>query len=135
MRILFFICFLLVVQACSKGQHGQYKKIEPAKVMKEGNGIPKISLTEKAYERLGIKSVRIPASRSVEINNSALIFDNYGKIWVFVQEANLSFHREEVTLHKVHHDLASVSFINLKEHSVVISGSAELYGTESGVGK
>lgn len=134
-----FILMLILLthlQSCIDNKHGKYKKIEPATLIKDKDGKTTVVLTPKAYERLGIRSVPVPKKDgALEISSSALIFDNHGKVWVYVLKDELSLYREEVILHKIRRDQASISFINQKNYSVVVSGSAELYGTEAGVGK
>lgn len=133
---ILIVLSLTILQSCIGEKHTKYKKVEPAHLVTAEDGRITVILTPKAYERLGIQSVSVPQKDgAMIISSSALIFDNHGKVWVYAQKEDFSFYREEVILHKVQRDQASVTFRNQKNHLIVVSGSAELYGTEAGVGK
>ena len=102
----------------------------------------RITLTEKAAQRLGIELAEAAAATgsvgSVHVPYSAVIYDAEGKAWAYVAEQPLVFVREPVTVHDVLPN-ATGGVAVLSEGPpvgtpVVSVGVAELFGTEFEVG-
>lgn len=128
----------LVLAGCGSGS--KYEKIQPYELIKGEDGINTVILTEKASERLQMESVPIVEE---EINGSthlvvpyhALIYDNNGGTWVYVNPEPLTYKRAEVTVDHIEGDKVVLSNGPEVGTQVAIASVAELYGTDTGVGK
>jgi hypothetical protein len=102
----------------------------------------RITLTERAAERLGIEISEVTAAPgaggSVRVPYSSIIYDAEGAAWAYVAESPLVFVRESVTVTDVEADAtggrAVLSRGVAAGTSVVSVGVAELFGTEFEVG-
>jgi hypothetical protein len=102
----------------------------------------RITLTERAAERLGIEVTEASAapgtSGSVWVPYSSIIYDAEGAAWAYVAEAPLVFVRQAVTVADVTPDasggLAVLSAGLAPRTTVVTVGAAELFGAEFEVG-
>jgi hypothetical protein len=102
----------------------------------------RITLTERAAERLGIEVAQAAAAPgsggSIWVPYSAVIYDAQGSAWAYVAEGPLVFVREAVTVTDVTPNdaggLAVLSQGPAPGTSVVTVGVAELFGTEFEVG-
>ncbi len=66
---------------------------------------------------------------------SAIVYDIEGGTWVYQQIAPLVYQRRRVQVQRVVDNLAAVSGDITEGSNVVITGVAELFGTEFGIGK
>lgn len=118
---------------------------EPALVepIEGSDGLYRITLTERAAQRLGIQVIDAAAepggSRSVRVPYSSIIYDADGDAWAYVVvEEPLVFERTAITVKDVVPDdsggHALLSDGLEPGQRVVAVGVAELYGTESSVG-
>ena len=131
MRKIIFTIFsgLLVLSACNH-QKSSHTKIQPSEVVKSTD--PKktatIILTPDAKNRLAIKSQAFPkgADGKQMVPISALLYDNDGSSWFFVEESPLKFHREKIRVLKTENDQISVESNFDPALPVVIQGAAEL---------
>jgi hypothetical protein len=84
-------------------------------------------------------SVRLNMTGSGEqrvvIPYAAVVYDLQGATWVYVSPEPLVFHRAPVTIDFIQGDLAILSDGPAVGTEVAIIGVAELYGTDTGVGK
>ena len=152
-----FVALVLVVlalqlAACAKAPTatGKPAKAEPAKVEKvDGSSLKRLTLTEKAAERLAIKTA---TSREAEvapkgaragagavalrkvIPYAALIYDLHGDTWAYTSPAPLTFVRHPVKVDYIQGDLAILTEGPPAGATVVTTGAAELFGAEFGVG-
>ena len=102
----------------------------------------RITLTEKAAQRLGIElahaSAATGAAGSIHLPYSAVIYDAEGNAWTYVAEQPLVFVREPVTVDNVlPNDFGGLAVLSQGPPvgtSVVSVGVAELFGTEFSVG-
>jgi hypothetical protein len=106
----------------------------------EIEGINKVTLTEKAAERLDIQTdtvreEQIDGATKLVVPHSALIYDLAGDTWVYVSPAALTFVREPVTIEAVDGERAILSEGPAAGTVVATVGVAELYGADTGVGK
>lgn len=69
------------------------------------------------------------------IPHSALLYDTKGQTWVYTNEGELSFVRAKVSVAYIEGDTVYLSDGPSAGTNVVTFGAAELYGTETGVGK
>lgn len=114
----------------------------PAKVEHlEGSELSRVTLTERAIERLGLRTVEVgeqPVSRSAAprrvVPYSSLIYDAQGVTWVYTSPQPMSFVRHKVDVEYIEGDTAVLSDGPASGTVVASVGVAELYGTEFGVG-
>lgn len=134
---------LLQFTTCQKSS-SKYKKIEPAHTEHvEGSELSKLTLTEKAVERLEILTAKIVEEAIVDgagektqkvTPYASIIYDSHGHTWVYTNPQPLIYLRHEIKIDRIIGDK-----VYLKEGPpigtvVAIQGVAELYGTESHVG-
>lgn len=105
----------------------------PAKVEKNvDTGIAKITLTERAMERLDMKTdtVNAGAGTDITVPYSALLYDANGKTWVFTNTAPGVFQRQSVTVARVEGGVVTATAGPAVGTAVVTVGATELFGAE-----
>jgi hypothetical protein len=113
---------------------------EPAHVEPiEGSELSRVTLSEKAAQRLNIQTAQIRDEQVGEttrqvIPYSALIYDPSGATWAYTNPEPLVYVRESITVDTIQGDLVVLSAGPPSGTTVVTVGAAELYGTEYGVG-
>jgi hypothetical protein len=105
----------------------------------QGSQIPQVRLTDQAMHRIGIatQAVRV-ATVTVAgrrgpykvIPYSAVIYDNDGSTWTYVETAARTFMRERITVRVIRGGTAVVSRGPAAGAMVVTVGAPELLGTE-----
>lgn len=105
-----------------------------------GSEVKRVTLTEQASERLGIKTTplteeTVAGKTKKIIPASAVIYDANGATWVYTTSRAHSFVRESITLQDLTADRAVLSAGPAAGTTVVSVGAAMLYGTELGVGE
>lgn len=109
---------------------------QPAKVRPVGeSGLSEVTLTAKAIERLGLRTVageRVGSSR-MTIPYSAVLYDANGATWAFGRTAPRTFVRQRIDVVRIDGDLAVLSGGLNGDTEIVSVGAAELYGAELGV--
>lgn len=116
-------------------------KVEPI----PGTQVHRVILSERAVERLGVKTVPVQQSRAATSNGGAasattipfpaLLYDAQGQTWVFTSPTPDTYVRERVTVARV----TAADTVELRSGPpagtlVVTVGAPELLGTELGVG-
>jgi len=105
-------------------------------VQVEGTDRSKVTLTEDAERRLGIKTqaARAAAGSSlIVIPTAALIYDVKGQTWVYTTTETRTFERQPVTVARTE-GADTVLQSGLASGALVVTvGGAELLGAESGV--
>lgn len=105
----------------------------------EGSELSRVTLSEKAAERLGIETAEV---RIEEIDGQprqiipygAVLYDPTGAAWTYTSPEPLTFVRHAITIDTIDGDRALLTE-GPEEGTVVASvGVAELYGTEYEVG-
>jgi hypothetical protein len=101
----------------------------------EGTDLSRITLTEEASARLGIKTepVRAGSARLTAISTAALLYDPDGKTWVFTSATKSVFERTAVSIDHIDGDIAYLGDGPKVGTAVVTVGVPELYGAELGV--
>jgi hypothetical protein len=133
------LCGLPATSAFAGGEAvaASVKQIKASTVEKiAGSDLKRVVLTQKAAERLDIKTGKTAAEGGVmTVPYAALVYDGKGKTWVYTNPEPLVFVRAPVVV-------ASIKgpTVMLKEGppvgtTVVVVGVAELFGAESGIGK
>jgi hypothetical protein len=121
-----------------------YTKVEPAKVEHTaGSEISKLTLTEKAMERLGVKTTPIVEGK-IEgaaddtprpfVPYSAVMYVPNGDTFVYTSPSPRTFVRQPVHIDYIERDVAVLKDGPPTGTQVVSVGAAELFGTEFGVG-
>lgn len=129
----------LQMSACDR-KASTYKKIEPAHVEHiEGSKLSKVTLTEKAVERIDLKTgpvkeQQIAGSMRKVIPYSALLYDNYGKTWLYKSTAPRTYVRHQISVDYIEGDLAILSDGPPAGTEIVTLAAAELLGAEIGIG-
>jgi len=100
-----------------------------------GTDLNRLTLTEKAAERLGLETVPVStqemdgAERMV-IPYAALLYDPSGQAWVYVNVEPLVFVRQEITVDSIDGDEVFLSEGPEAGATVVTLGATELFGSE-----
>ena len=109
------------------------EKISPSQLEPiEGTDLSKVILTEKAAERIGIKTA--PAN-GTSVPYSAVIYDIEGNTWIYTNPEPLTFVREQIVIDHIEGDMAILAERLPSDLNVVTVGVPELWGTETGVSK
>ena len=153
-RFVALVLVVLAVQlaACAKAPAaaGKAAKSEPATVEKiDGSAIRRLTLTQKASDRLAIKTATAreadmapkgsPAGAGTAVPRkvipyAALVYDLHGDTWTYTSPAPLTFVRHQVKVDYIQGDLAILNDGPAIGATVVTAGAAELFGSEFGVG-
>jgi RND family efflux transporter MFP subunit len=86
-------------------------------------------------ERVNVRLAGKSSETAIVVPHSALLHDIHGGTWVYVRTAPHVYARRRVEVKDVVNNLALLSRGPDVNEPVVISGAAELYGVEFGVGK
>jgi hypothetical protein len=127
--------------ACGQASSTAATKIQPSKVEKiDGSDFNRVVLTEKAAQRLNIQTAAVGeeqvngAQRKV-IPYSAVIYGLKGETWAYTNPAPFTFVRELITVDYIEGDKVVLKDGPAAGVTIVTVGVAELYGTDTGVGK
>jgi hypothetical protein len=107
----------------------------------QGTELSKVILSQRAAERLGIRTDRVRLQRQPGagtrkvIAHGAVLYDEQGDTWTFTSPAPLTFLRQKIDI-----DYITGSSVVLRDGppagtTVVTEGAAELLGAELGVGE
>jgi hypothetical protein len=134
------IAATLLIAACGQAPSGSAPKIVPATVEKGDGGINRVTLTEKAAERLAIQTAQVREEQVDGVQRkiipyASLIYDLQGKTWTYTSPARLTFVRQAITVDHIDGDRVVLSDGPAAGTEVVTVGVAELYGTDTGIGK
>ncbi len=142
-RWMFVAAILAVVplSACRQNS-GAHQKIEPAHVEHvEGSALSRVTLTEKAMERVGVETTPVreakvsrSESQRMVVPYSSLLYDPHGKTWVYTSPEPRLFVRHNIEVDYIEGDLVVLSDGPPTGTEVVTVGVAELYGTEFEMG-
>lgn len=137
-RMVLLLCWvLLLMLALTAGAIDPSKKSGPSTVEPiAGTKLNRITLTQKAVERLDIRTAKVntDATGAIVAPYAAVLYDINGSAWVYTNPEPFVYVRHPIVI-------SSISGLNatLKEGPsvgtlVVIVGAAELYGAENGIG-
>ena len=108
---------------------------EPAELQKVRGEMPRVKLTPRAAERLGIEVARVStAPGATVVGYSALLYDPDGHTWVYASPEPKVFVRMPVVVERVVGQYVVLSAGPAAGTKVVVVGAAELYGVEEDVG-
>lgn len=111
-------------------------KAKPAIVESvDGTELKRLTLTQKAAERIGIQTVLTvdDAGRKI-VPYSSVIYDPSGATWVYTSPEPLKFIRAKIVVERINGDQAVLAEGPAAGTQVVSVGAIELYGTEFEVG-
>ena len=139
--VLILILLGVPLAACGQTSTATAKKIQPATVEKiDGSDFNRVVLTEKAAQRLDIKTALINeeqvngAQRKV-IPYAAVVYGLKGETWAYTNPAPLTFIRQAITIDYIDGDKVVLKDGPASGTAIVTVGVAELYGTDTGIGK
>lgn len=141
MAIAALIVALQLVACQQKESH--YEHIEPAHLEHiEGSMLSKLTLTEKAVERIGVQTALVAEEMIAHsapqlmpvVPYSALIYDAEARVWVYTNPEPRTYLRHEVKVDFIKDGKAVLLEGPPVGAIVVTQGAAELYGAEYEVG-
>jgi hypothetical protein len=112
-------------------------KLEPV----QGTGLSKVILSQRAAERLGIRTDRVRLEKQAGagtrkvIAHAAVLYDESGDTWTFTSPEPLTFLRERIDIDHITGGSAVLLNGPPAGTTVVTVGAAELLGAELGVGE
>jgi hypothetical protein len=142
MFVVLLILAALLLGACSQTQAADAaSKVQPAVVEAiEGTELNRLTLTEKAAERLDIQTSQVreeqvDGTQRLVVPYSAVIYDLEGKTWIYISPSPLTYVREPVTVDHIEGDMVVLTEGPATGTEVVTVGVPELYGADTGIGK
>jgi multidrug efflux pump subunit AcrA (membrane-fusion protein) len=127
----------LLVAGCGGSSSGS--EPTPAAVVEEieGTDTSRIILTEKAAQRLQIKTAAVQAGEGTQtvIPYSAVAYEPNGDTFAYVNPEPLTFVRHPIVVDRVDGDSAILTEGPKPGAMVATVGVAELFGTEIGIGQ
>lgn len=129
----------LHLAACQQAAEKK-EKVAPAHVEHiEGEEVSRVTLTEKAAERLGltldlVREERVGGAMRKVVPYGAVLYDPAGRTWVYTSPDSLAFVRREIVVDYIAGDLAVLSDGPPAGTRVVTLGATELHGAEFEIG-
>ena len=100
----------------------------------EGSDVPRVILTEDAVGRLDIQEADVArAGRETVIPYAAVFYTADGDTWTYTNPDPLTFVRVPISVDRIEGDQVFLTDGPAVGTAVVTLGSAELFGTETGV--
>jgi hypothetical protein len=101
----------------------------------KGSPLKQVTLSPDAARRLGIRLAPVSTGAgTLQVPYGAVLYDPQGAAWTFVARRPRVFVRHPITVDRVEGDTAILSTGPPAGTNVVIVGSAQLYGAETGLG-
>lgn len=144
-KTYWLIIIILIVSGClfyvasrigeDTSSHMSENEHAPARVESTGQkGLNRVTLTERAAERLDIKTVAVSGNQRT-VPYSSIIYGLYGETWIYTNPEPFTYIRERVQIDHVDDSRAFLSE-SLSTNTVVVTvGVPELFGVEHGVGR
>ena len=134
--ILIVIVLSLPLSACAPQSVGEEESRPVHLVPITGTDLNRITLTEKAAERLGLQTStvldqQINGAKRLVVPYAALLYDASGSAWVYVNVEPLVFVRQSIIVDFIKGDEAVLSEGPQAGAVVVTLGATELFGSES----
>ena len=134
--ILMAVFSLLPLSACAPAapvdEEERPVQLEPI----AGTDLNRITLTEKAAERLGVETVTVQTQQVDGVDRlviplAALLYDPNGGTWVYINVEPLVFERRAITVENISGDQVILSDGPESGAQIVTMGATELFGSES----
>lgn len=108
--------------------------VAAAIVEEAGPDLPRLKLTDKAVDRLGLTTVKVTkgAGSALKIPYGALIYDASGKTWIYTNPEPRTFIRAAVAVDRITGNMVQLNSGPPAGTDVVTVGAAELFGVEFG---
>jgi hypothetical protein len=140
--LLLLAALSLGAAACARADTGAESpgdsvRLEPV----QGTELSKVILSQRAAERLGIRTDRVRLQRQPGagtrkvIAHGAVLYDEHGDTWTFTSPAPLTFLRQKIDIDYITGRIVVVRDGPPVGTTVVTVGAAELLGAELGVGE
>jgi hypothetical protein len=125
----------LVLSGCASVEEKEETLKDPATLEPiEGSDVSLVRLTEEAAVRLDIEvDPVLDAGTGTTIPYAAVFYTATGETWTYTNPEPLAFVRVPIVVDRIRGDRVFLSDGPPSGMSVVTQGSAELYGTETGV--
>jgi len=127
----------LLLAGCGDSSHdAEHHKIHPATVEPiADSGISRITLTDRAAERLGIQLAEVSRQGDrLVAPYGALLYDASGGEWVYVSPQSMVFKRTRVEVDRIKGDQLYLQTGPEPGTKVVTVGAPELFGAEFEIG-
>jgi hypothetical protein len=143
MSVILLVVVGLTLVACGASSEAVAKEAPAMVEAIDGSEFKLVTLTERAAERLGIASepVReetLDGGTMKVVPYASVIYGVHGETWAYIRNPGadaLAFVRVPLTVERIEGDLAILAEGPEVGAEVITVGVAELYGTETGVGK
>ncbi len=125
----------LLLAGCATVAEEEEALNEPATLESiEGSDVSRVTLTQEAAERLDIKADPVlDVGTETVIPYAAVFYSAAGDTWTYTNPESLTFVRVPIVVDRIRGDRVFLSEGPPAGMEVVTQGSAELYGTETGV--
>jgi hypothetical protein len=121
---------------CGEAVESKFIPEPPAMAEKLAAGLTRITLTESASKRLGIRFEEMSSSeRGLQAPFAVVLYDNHGGEWVYISPQPNVFVRASVKIVRVEGNMAQFLAGPPAGTKLVTDGAAQLLGIESGVGQ
>jgi hypothetical protein len=137
LKVAAFIACLAASGPSALAVEGPIKKILPARVEATNDAkIMKVTLTQKAAERLGvvIDEVRADLSGRLIVPYASVLYDLSGKTWVYISADPLTFVRGAVVIDTIKGDNVYLTDGPPAGTKVLAAGVPQVFGSEAKVG-
>jgi hypothetical protein len=138
--VTIIILAALALGACTPVTKVTSSGVKAAIVEKiEGTEFNRLTLTEKAAQRLGIETIAVHQEQvngmsQMVIPYGAVVYDVKGNTWIYTTSAPLTYVRTSITIAQIKDDMAVLKDALAANTEVVTVGVSELYGLDTGVG-
>ncbi len=125
----------LILSACAHLPEEEEAINEPATLVAiEGSDVSRITLTERAVERVDVQvSPVVDAGSGTVIPYGAVFYTATGETWAYTNPEPLTYVRVPIVVDRISGDRAFLSDGPPSGMDVVTQGASELYGTETDV--
>ena len=131
----------LSLSGCAEVSEAKHETVEPYTKEEIGDGLYRVTLTASAADRLDIDTAPVKEARATGgairkvIPYGAIIYDINGDTWTYTSPQSLLYLRARISVDYI--DGNNVFLLEGPKAGtpVVVTGAAELYGIEFGLGK
>ena len=137
LKILLVLVIAVLLPACTTARAGG-EKVQPSVVEAiEGSEFSRVTLTEKAVERLDIQTTLVSTNGNQEkvVPYAAVMYGLNGETWTYTNPESRVYVRQVIVIDRIEGDLAVLTEGPEDGTPVVTVGASLLYGAEVGVSK